>query len=640
MKYSFSVHARAARLCALCLVCMALAITGGRLRAETTPSGGRVVHEGVAVECALLPAGASTTAPREGESARVRFSITDTTTGQPLTRLSPAVWLSRLGTGGATPQTCAEKIREFLGGSIFAKADVDLNTFRVLALNDDATITVVDPLFGFGGTKLLALVPLASPGADWALSADGARLFVTQPKAGRVAVVDTATWAVAANLVVEGSPGRVALQPDGHYLWVAREGGVTVITVGEGAPAVSATIDTGSGEHDIVFSADNRWAFVTNATAQTLSVIDIRRLQKVRDLPLDGHPSALAYSRLSDAVYITDSAKGEILVVDAAKHTLAARIPATPGVENLRFAPGDRFGFALNPTGNRVHILDAATNRIIQSAAVDGAPEQVAFSGDMAFIRRRDTASVGMIPLKEIGADGKPVALAEFAGGEAAFGGRTSLADGLMAAPGESAVVVANPKDKAIYYYMVGAAAPMGNFGNYDRVPRAVMVVDRSVREVTSGVYETAVTLPAAGAYDLVFFLNAPRIAHCFKLEIPANPDLPLAHKGTGVRLELVSPGKLVAGAKARVVLRLKFPPGATQAAPTDLGFRIMLAPGVWNRRKSAEYAADGTAGFEFTPPEAGMYYIYAEAPSLGLALNQAPVLILEAGEPVSSPTP
>ncbi len=629
-----------ARLRTLCMACLVLATTGARTQAETAPSGGRVVHEGVAVECSLLPAGASTVAPREGEAARVRFTVTDTTTGQPLTRLNPAAWLSRVGAGGAVPQTCSEKIREFLGGSIFSKADVDLNTFRVLALNEDATITVVDPLFGFGGTKLLALVPLASPGEDWVLSADGARLFVTQPKAGRVAVVDTATWRVAANLAVDGSPGRVELQPDGHYLWVAREGGVTVITADDGLPTVAATIETGSGGHDIVFSSDNRWAFVTNATGQTLSVIDIRSLKKTGELPLGTHPSALAYSSLSDAVYITDAAKGEILVIDATKHALAARIPATPGVAAIRFAPGDRFGFVLNPTGNRVHILDAATNRLVQNAAVDGAPEQVAFSGDMAFIRRRDTPLVGMMPLKEIGAEGKPVALAEFTGGEAAFGERTALAEGMMAAPGESAVVVANPKDKAIYYYVVGMAAPMGNFGNYDRVPRAVMVVDRSLREVAPGIYETSVTLPAAGPYDMVFFLNAPHIAHCFKMEIPVNPDLPTSRKGTGIRLEPISPAKVIAGAKARVGFRLRFASGTAQVAPADLQFRIVLAPGVWNRRRSADYAPDGTTGFEFTPPEAGMYYIYAEAPSLGLALNQAPVLILEADEPAPSSAP
>lgn len=40
-------------------------------------------------------------------------------------------------------------------------------------------------------------------------------------------------------------------------------------------------------------------------------------------------------------------------------------------------------------------------------------------------------------------------------------------------------------------YYSEGMAAPMGDFQNYQRVPRAVMVVDRSLREEALGVYST-----------------------------------------------------------------------------------------------------------------------------------------------------
>jgi len=37
-------------------------------------------------------------------------------------------------------------------------------------------------------------------------------------------------------------------------------------------------------------------------------------------------------------------------------------------------------------------------------------------------------------------------------------------------------VLVANPMDKSVYYYKEGMAAPMGNFSNYGRQPRALLV--------------------------------------------------------------------------------------------------------------------------------------------------------------------
>jgi len=66
-----------------------------------------------------------------------------------------------------------------------------------------------------------------------------------------------------------------------------------------------------------------------------------------------------------------------------------------------------------------------------------------------------------------------------------------SFADTIVRAPGEDAVLVANPADKAIYYYKEGMAAPMGYFPNYGKEPRAVAVIDRTLRQIETGVYET-----------------------------------------------------------------------------------------------------------------------------------------------------
>ena len=69
-------------------------------------------------------------------------------------------------------------------------------------------------------------------------------------------------------------------------------------------------------------------------------------------------------------------------------------------------------------------------------------------------------------------------------------------------------VITTNPADKAIYYYREGMAAPMGHFKNFKVEPRAVMVVDRSLREVEPGVYSTDVKLTRSGQFDVPFFLD------------------------------------------------------------------------------------------------------------------------------------
>ena len=64
----------------------------------------------------------------------------------------PAAWL-HLQRQGAVVRNCTQQAAAFLGGNLFTPATLNLNIYYVLTLNQDATISVVDPLFGFGGTN-------------------------------------------------------------------------------------------------------------------------------------------------------------------------------------------------------------------------------------------------------------------------------------------------------------------------------------------------------------------------------------------------------------------------------------------------------------------------------------------------------
>jgi hypothetical protein len=70
-------------------------------------------------------------------------------------------------------------------------------------------------------------------------------------------------------------------------------------------------------------------------------------------------------------------------------------------------------------------------------------------------------------------------------------------------------------------------AAPVGQFDNYGHNPRAVLAVDRSLRErSTPGTYETFIRLPEPGNYEAIFLLDSPRVVKGFQFEILSNPEL------------------------------------------------------------------------------------------------------------------
>jgi YVTN family beta-propeller protein len=605
----------------------------------------RIVHEGVEVELTIDPLrrpGPESTATtlREGEDALVRFRIADTTTGTPLKNLYPAAWLTDRDPGPTSPKLCASKAQVLIGGSFLSPPELDLNVYHIVTLNEDATLTVVDPRFGFGGTKLLALVPLAATGQDWALDRAEDRLFVALPEVGKVAVVDTASWQVLEDLDVGPLPSRVALQPDGQYLWVAHDpagSSATVIhSIAVEERKVAGTVPVGRGPHEIVFRADSRRAFLTNAADGTISVIDTGTLRELARIAVGSRPAALAYSTLADMVYLTDATDGSIAVLDAERLRLVTRIAAGRGVGPIAFAPGGRLGFVLNPEGGSLAILDAASNRLIQSARLRQRPDQIAFSADFAYVRHRGTEHVVMIPLATVGQEGTPVPMIDFPAGQSPLGltSRPTPAAAIVQAPGENAVLVANSSDKSVYYYKEGMAAPMGNFTNYRREPRAVLVVDRSLRDRgTPGAYQTIARLKKPGLFDVVFFLDTPRIVHCFPIEVVPDPALAEDRQRRETDLELLAPENEIVTAGATTPVSLRLTNRRTGRACEGLKdvIIVVFSAGGWQTRPVGKDEGDGVYSAEFVPPAPGTYYVSVGCASIGLARNQAEPIILQA---------
>ena len=62
-----------------------------------------------------------------------------------------------------------------------------------------------------------------------------------------------------------------------------------------------------------------------------------------------------------------------------------------------------------------------------------------------------------------------------------------------------------------------------------------------------------------------------------------------------------------------------------------DVRVLTFLAPGVWQKRQWAESVGDGVYESEITAPQAGVYYVFFECPSLKVSYVQLPHLVLQA---------
>lgn len=603
-------------------------------------SSQKIEREGVEVEFTIEPIekAGKPSELMEAKEATVRFTIKDKATKTPLSGVKPSVWLTQRTDSETDLRECREQVQSFLQGSLRSRPDVDLNAYYLLVLNQESNISVIDPLLGFGSSKLLTLVMLKSSGEDWAQKSSEEKLFVSMPLVNQVAVVDTSTWKVITNIDTGAKPTRLRLQPDGKYLWVGEASGVTVIDTA--TLKVVARITTGKGHHELDFSNDNRFAFISNQDDGTLSVIDIGKLAKVKDLKTGTSTTSVTYSSLANALYVVDAADGSITVADTRSQQIATRIQTKPGIRSVRFAPGGRWGLITNPAANVVYVLDSSTNRLAHTISVDKGPDQIAFTDTFAYVRSIGSNEVSMIRLSTLA--GQPDIVKFPAGQDAPADALVeSLADVIVPAPGGDSVLVANPADRVIYYYSEGMAAPMGSFQNYRRKPRALMIVDRSLREVTSGVYSTTTKLPKSGIYDVAFLLDSPRITHCFEAEAKPNPDV-RREKQVALRVEYLNKDKQLRVGES-YKLRFKLFDTATSKVKSDLkDVRVLtfLAPGTWQKRDFARSVGDGLYELDVTVPHAGLYFVFVESRSQGVNFRQLPYLTLQADVVTAANTP
>ncbi|MFJ4109877.1 cytochrome D1 domain-containing protein [Pseudomonas sp. NPDC089758] len=583
----------------------------------------RLSRDGVTVEFEARPLAGSEL--REGAFANIRFKVTDQNSGQPLSGMAPGAWIDPAQAApqeSSRDQSCKARVALFLKSSIGARPLLDLNSYFLLVLNKDASLTVIDPTVSVGGvTSTLARIELPGRPMDWVATADDKQVFVSIPERGEVAVIDTETFTRVANLEAGEMPLRVALQPDQRRLWVGNnsddpaKGGVTVIDVH--SRSMLKSFATGSGHHEIAFSADSRYAFVSNRDGGTLSIIDIPEMRLVNTLEVGPHPLAVAYSALSQAVYVSDGSEGTVRVYDARSHQLRHTVQAEQGLGPMRFSSDGRYGIVLNTLENQALVIDASTDRLIHRIPVAAEPYQLTFTKAYAYVRGLASSKVSMINLSSLGEGRQPI-VQGFDAGPAAprQAGDLPLAQGLSVSRDDNSVFVVNPVDNTTYFYTEGMNAPMSGYNNRGHQARAAIVIDRSLRELAPGVYGSTVKMPASGKFDVAFLLNQPQIIHCFSTDVAAVPD---AAKRKGAHAEFIGLDQPMAQHRAITAkVRIFGDDGRPRVGLDDLTLRYFLAPSSMPRNLRLEEVGEGVYQAALMLPEAGAWYLHVQSPSLG----------------------
>jgi YVTN family beta-propeller protein len=593
----------------------------------------RFEKEGIAIEFSIRALDVGKGIPAQlvaGADALVRLRLSDTRTGEPITGVRPNGWMvPRRSERVPNEAECKDKIRSFLGGLLSARAEIDLNGYTLVTLNHDNSLTFINPQTSFNLTKLEGIVPLPSPGADMVLSKDKNFIYVTLPEQPAVAVVNAISKRLLATIPTgTGKPRRIALQPDGRKVWVGIDDSSTVAVIDAGTNRIVSSIEVGAGLHNIAFTSDSHFAFVTNSADNTVSAIDTKTLSKVADFPAGKTPVAVAYSTASRLVYVASINGAAITVIDPERRQVIQSLPLKRGVVALKFDPSGRYGFAVNQLESEVSIIDASTNRIVADGAVAKGADQVTFTTSYAYIRGTETEKFSLLEMSDV-KKGKvaPVSIQAGRLPPSAFPDDIGVADMIAPTPEGNSVMIANAADQMIYYYVEGMMAPMGTLDNYKRRARALMLIDRSLLEVAPGVYSSPVKFKHAGTFDVPVLIDQPRIANCFEVKVGDAPDAEKVKAHSTTVVEPMFKGQTFAPGTP-VTLKFKISDSITDQVISglkDVRVLVFEPPGIWQQRQWARQTGDGIYEVNIVFPRAGYFKVMTEIESRGVRFAGLP---------------
>ncbi|MGI9489632.1 MAG: YncE family protein [Geminicoccaceae bacterium] len=564
------------------------------------------------------------TSLRAGEPLRIGFRITNQSGRFPLGDLHPGAWIRKASDGRST---CRQAVQDYLRRGVNVGADIDLNGYAFVTLNEDHTLAVVDPRLDLATSNLLSLTRLEAEAADWHLDDASGRLILALPEENRLAVVDLFRGQLVANWPTAEGPARLAAFPDQDDLWVAAFASGSLQRLDKATGEVLGSIDLEAGLIGLALDLADQRLFALDQVGRLL-IIDGLNGAIMADHQIGIGGEAIVYSRKADALVIAggDQQALRLLYLDHEATPLTIQMPAR--ADQIVADHSGRWLFALDVEAGRLSIVDLAINRATHALDFTGKPDRMTITDDYLYLRETEAARVSILHQGSLSSDAMPGVLDVAIGAKPV--GPTDLATPLPTIaplPEGGGALIAHPVDKTLYLYReTGMQAPSNAFKSWTAAPEAVLIHDQSLKEEAAGLYETTALVQEPGAYEVVFHLASPAHVACYPISVEGDIGR-LASDGTTGQSLLITPavkGLLDDGEPIAITFQVSY---ASSRKPVvglrDLRILIVDRSKGWHWQGFAEpldKAGDYSVMLE--PPGPGAYTLFARSKRAGLTFE------------------
>lgn len=239
-----------------------------------------------------------------------------------------------------------------------------------------------------------------------AITLDRLKAFISDNHTASISVLDTVARTNIATIPVDRVPGESTITPDGGRLFVVHQASVTgdpehsPVDVFDTATnlVITTVLIPGQGGNDILFTLDGRFAYVANNHLGEVDVIDTTTYQ-VTSIPTAPGSRRLCISPAGDRVYVTNWGGNCVSAIDTATQQVIATIPVGGAPMGSAITPNGEELYVCNQRDGTVSVINTNTLTVVATIPTGALCQRVVITrdGTRVFVQNGFSDSVSAI---------------------------------------------------------------------------------------------------------------------------------------------------------------------------------------------------------------------------------------------------
>ncbi len=232
-------------------------------------------------------------------------------------------------------------------------------------------------------------------------------VYNTRGSVHLVAFVDTATGTVTGTVTATNrTPGPSTTSPDGKFLYVPNHNmvigganGNVIDVIDTAGMKLTSTIVTPANPHWVVFGKNNGRFYATDHMSTTVSVLNAKTNAIIAEIEVGETPHSATLSPDGTRLAVTSFNGNEVFLVDTANDKEVATIPVGRNPLNIAYSRDGRYLFTTNNEDNTVSVIDTASNKVIGTVPTGKSPTSISVlpDGRQAYVSDENDGTVEIL---------------------------------------------------------------------------------------------------------------------------------------------------------------------------------------------------------------------------------------------------